>query len=63
MKFRKQVKRRSDHVEKEHTNRTSSLMDVRRPGADTSINNLGRYTGWKEVEVTIDSGACDTVML
>ena len=40
MKFRKEVKRRSDHVEKEHTNRTSSLMEVRRPGSDASINDL-----------------------
>ena len=62
MKFRKEVKRRSDHVEKEHTNRTSSLMEIRRPGADTSINNLGRYNGWKEIGVTIHSGACDTAV-
>ena len=37
-------------------------MEVRRSGADAGINNLGRHKGWKEIEVTIDSGACDTVM-
>ena len=26
------------------------------------INNLVDYQGWKEIEVTIDSGACDIVM-
>ena len=27
-----------------------------------SISVLGNYRGWQEVEVTVDSGACDTVM-
>ena len=27
-----------------------------------SISALGNYRGWQEIEVTVDSGACDTVM-
>ena len=27
-----------------------------------SIRALGSYKGWQEIEVTVDSGACDTVM-
>ena len=26
------------------------------------ISSLGNYQGWNEIEVTVDSGACDTVM-
>ena len=27
-----------------------------------TISALGSYQGWQEIEVTVDSGACDTVM-
>ncbi len=27
-----------------------------------AISVLGSYQGWQEIEVTVDSGACDTVM-
>ena len=49
-------------VEMEHAGRVSLWMEVRRPGDDASINNLGRYNGWEEIEVTLDSGVCDIVM-
>ena len=26
------------------------------------INNVTKYQGWREIEVTVDSGACDPVM-
>ncbi len=27
-----------------------------------TISALGSYKGWQEIEVTVDSGACDMVM-
>ena len=32
------------------------------PNASPALSQLGEYKGWKEIEITIDSGACDTVM-
>ena len=35
----------------------------RKTGANVAaISALGNYRGWHEIEVTIDSGPCDTVM-
>ena len=41
---------------------TLSIMEVHEPPEERSVNNVGNHNGWKEIEVTIDSGACDTVM-
>ena len=38
------------------------LFDVKNKTGDMQISNVVNYHGWKEIEVTIDSGACDIVM-
>ena len=39
-----------------------SLFEVKATEGKPQISNLADYQGWREIEVTIDSGACDTVM-
>lgn len=38
-----------------------SLMEMRMPEGGTRIRTVGARR-WREVELTIDSGVCDTVM-
>ena len=44
--------------------RTGGLMliDVKKKDEDAQLSRVANYHGWREIEVTIDSGACDTVM-
>ena len=39
-----------------------SLFEVKGKEGKPQISNLADFQGWREIEVTIDSGACDTVM-
>ena len=42
-----------------------SPLDYARTPAEKekpALSNLGTYNGWQEIELTVDSGACDTVM-
>ena len=55
--------RESDcHFCPDHLCEGLSLFEAKGKGESMQINNLTDYKGWKAIEVTIDSGACDTVM-
>ena len=40
----------------------SYARDMMKENNKASISSMEKYKGWSELEVTIDSGACDTVM-
>ena len=53
-------KRSQAHAQARHTynNDTVSMLTRKAGGALSHVD----YRGWREVEITVDSGACDTVM-
>ena len=71
-KREKRRARRGEKSEERNLNKVQSdgptrgdgllLFDVKNKTGDMQISNVVDYQGWKEIEVTIDSGACDIVM-